>query len=249
MTEARRREVAQRTRFCITNPGLDLAGLKIVWANDRSLWKGYVEELDERFQSLEAWDSKQVETILDSVYLERREEMLVAKDRFARWWGDCERSWLSLLSNVFELNQLQDDSFKAEIGIAPIFPRNIEQRSFLVPLRGSKKKIIRVCAHEISHFFFYQKFEKLEHSLQKEDKKVWVVSELLVPLLFKDSRAQSILGSMPQETYICKKSVISRAWDIYQQRVKGKYNGRELIEALLAMEIKSEELNSQFFPD
>lgn len=157
-----------------------------------------------------------------------------------------EDHWYLLLEDVFEIKIRGKVCFNAHIGISPIFPRDINNESFLLPLYASRRDVLRICAHETSHFFFYRRIKEINFTVQPNEEHLWLISEVLVPLLFCDSRSVNILGKMPQGSYICKQSFIERCRGVYQERLENKISSAELIECLLHIEIKTEELNPKF---
>lgn len=118
---------------------------------------------------------------------------------------------------------------------------------FLVPLTAKSRDVLRIYAHETSHFFFYRRTKEISFAVRLDEKHLWLASEVLVPLLFSDPRSVDILGKMPQSSYICKPSLIERCRGIYQKRLEEEISSTELIECFLRVEIKAEGLNSKFF--
>ena len=235
------------TEFYINDPRLDTIALKIVWEKDRELWKNYVVKRYSVFGSINSWNSRRIKKLLKQIYLDNQLQLIQAQENFKVWWSAVEDRWYLFLGDVFDLKINKEMCFKAYIGISPIFPRDIKDESFLVPLWGNRQDVLRICAHETSHFFFYRKIKEVRLPGKPDKHRLWIVSELFVPLLFSDPRAISVLGQMPQESYICKQSLIKRCWEIYTKRVEGKITIKELIEHLLRVEIRSGELNTEFF--
>lgn len=236
-----------RTQFYINDPKLDTIALKIVWERDQKLWKNYVVKRYLALNSIQIWNPRRTKKLLEQIYLDNQLELFRAQQNFRTWWNTVEDYWHLFLRDIFELNIREETCFNAYIGISPIFPRDIKNESFLVSLCANRQDVLRICAHETSHFFFYRKIKESSFAVQLDERCLWVISELFVPLLFSDHRAISILGQMPQGSYICKQSLIKRCRRIYQKRLEGKISTRELIEHLLKIEIKAGELNTEFF--
>lgn len=236
-----------RVRFHINEPELDIIALKIVWEMDRKLWENYVLKKFPIFNSIQAWDTKRIVMLLRQVYLDRQRELFQAQQNFVSYWSAVENRWYLFLEHIFELKIEKKAYFDAYIGIAPIFPRDLEVESFLVPLSSHPQDILKICAHETSHFFFYRKVKEINFVVQPDASHLWIVSELLVPLLFSDHRVIANLGQMPQSSYICQQSLIERCRKIYQKRLKEKINAENLIKQLLQVKIKAGELNEKFF--
>ncbi len=198
------------------------------------------------FDSIQGWNSRKIERLLKQIYLKSQSELLRAQQNFRTWWSAVEDQWYLLLEGLFEIKIKEEVCFNAYIGISPIFPRDIINESFLVPLSAGFRDVLRICAHETSHFFFYRWVKEINFVVRPDEKHLWLISEVLVPLLFRDPRSVDILGKMPQGSYICEPSLIERCRGIYQERLERKIGSEELIKRLLQVEIKAGELNSKF---
>lgn len=235
-----------RTRFYINDPKLDTIALKIIWERDQKLWQNFVVKRYPLFNSIQRWNSRKIGRLLKQIYLKNQSELLQAQQNFITWWSAVEDRWYLFLGEIFEIKIKREVCFNAHIGISPIFPRDINDESFLILLFASRQDVLRICAHETSHFFFYRRIKEINFAVQPGKQRLWLTSEVLVPLLFRDPHSINILGKMPQDSYICKPSLIERCCGIYQERLEGKISSAELIERLLQAEIKTEELNPGF---
>ena len=236
-----------RTRFYINNPELDAVALKIVWERDQRLWKKHVVKKYPIFDSVQIWNSRRVKKLLARIYLDHQSSLSQAQLDFRIWWHAVESRWYAFLRDFFELEISGKVCFKVYIGVSPIFPRDIKNESFLVSLHVNRQKALRICAHETSHFFFYRKIREINFVVQPNTHHVWVISEILVPLLFNDQRSIDIIGQMPIDSYLCKQSLIEKCDEIYRARLEGRINSEEFIHRLLRVKIKNGELNAKFF--
>lgn len=235
-----------RTQFYINNPRLDTIALKIIWEKDHELWQNLIVKRYPLFDSIQKWNAKKIGRLLKQIYLKNRPELLQAQQNFRIWWNAVEDRWYLFLEDLFELKLRGRVCFRAYIGVSSISPRDINDESFLVPLTVRPRDVLRICAHEISHFFFYRRTKEINFAVQPDEQHLWLISEVLVPLLFSDPRSIDILGKMPQGSYICKPSLIERCRGIYQERLEEKINSTELIKRLLQIEIKEGGLNTKF---
>lgn len=235
-----------RTKFHINETRLDSIALEIVWERDKELWREEVIRKYPAFGSMQIWNSEEVKEILRHIYFDRQNELLQAQQRFASWWSGIEIDWYLLLTDIFDLKNEEDICYNAHIGIAPIFPRDIEERSFLVSLYADRQDVLRISAHEISHFAFYRKLKGVNFADSFSEKHIWIISEILVPLLFGDKRAIAILGQMPQSSYMCKQSLIEKYREIYLERSERKTSAEEFIKRLFEVKIKNEELDPKY---
>ena len=233
--------------FRIGNPTLDLVALRIIWDKDKKLWQDFAKRF-QIFTIIRDWEDKVGRTLIQEVYDSRQQDFLQAKQIFKEWWSENENRWFSFLAEVFELNGMDNNIiFSADIGIAPISPRDLSQERFLVPFYAPKTGVKRICAHETSHFFFYRKIKEINFAAQPNRRHLWLISEVFVPLLFGDPRSIGILGQMPQDSYVCEQSLIEKCRQIYREGLERKINTQKLLERLLQVEIKTEELNKKFF--
>lgn len=236
-----------RTKFHINETRLDSIALEIVWERDKELWREEVVRKYPVFGSMQIWNFEEARKILEQIYVDRQNELLQAQQRFASWWSGIEIDWYPFLTDIFDLKNEEDIYYNAHIGIAPIFPRDIEEGSFLVPLYADRQDILRISAHETSHFVFYPKLKEVNFTDSPSEKHIWIISEILVPLLFGDKRAIAILGQMPQSSYMCKQSLIEKYREIYLERAEGKTSAEEFIKCLFEVKIKNEELDPKYF--
>ena len=103
--------------------------------------------------------------------------------------------------------------------VCPIAPRFIEESHFLVPYFFSHDEIIRICAHEMTHFAY---FAKLQASVGKVDTESpsqdWLISEIVAPIVVNSDRLQSILHN--KESFFLSgvdNSVIQKLANLYHQ--------------------------------
>ncbi len=236
-----------RVDFRTSDPTLDLIALRIIWKKDRRLWLDFAKRFP-IFTTLSVWEDEACQSLIRKVYDDRRQEFLQARQFFNGWWSEIEDRWFSFLLEVFESDSANNNmTFFADIGIAPISPRDLDKERFLIPFYVSKSGVKRICAHETSHFFFYRKVKEINFTVQPDERHLWLISEIFVPLLFSDHRSVSILGQMPQDSYICKQSLIERCQRIYQEELERETGVKNLLKRLLQVKIVAEELNQEFF--
>jgi hypothetical protein len=68
----------------------------------------------------------------------------------------------------------------------PLFPRDIETHIFLIPFIESDIITLSIIAHEQIHFYFYSSLAFYRDSIHEiSDDMIWLISELMIPLLFE----------------------------------------------------------------
>lgn len=67
--------------------------------------------------------------------------------------------------------------------VCPVAPRWIDKQTFLVPYYWSQNTILRVCAHEMTHFWYFAKLHQLfpDEKIDTESPGAdWLISEIIV---------------------------------------------------------------------
>jgi hypothetical protein len=109
-------------------------------------------------------------------------------------WLKIDKKYLLEISRIME-EEWNDRNIIGYISINPINPRFLESWSFSV--NAFTKYCNLIIAHEISHFLFFKKFEKLFPNISKENynfpNKEWLFSEFVTPIVLNDIRIRKIL--------------------------------------------------------
>lgn len=180
------------------------------------------------------------------IYMDHQDGLLKAQNDIVAQWGEIEADWYLFLMDIFESEVEDQACFHGYIGIAPIYPRDIERGSFLVPYDAGIQEMRKIIAHETSHFIFYRKVGELGLMDASTERLIWLMSEIMVPLLFGDKRAISIIGHMPQSSYVCTQSLIERCREAYQKRADEEIGVKKMIKMLMRVEIREGELNKKY---
>jgi hypothetical protein len=238
--------------FSFGKTELDIVALKILWFKDQSLWK----ELSQKypaFFNVRQWDQEKVGRILESIYQEQSKELSLAREKFHLSWDKIQEDWFSFLNSFFNFESgLPDAFFRAYLGVSPISPRKISEESFLVNFEKSEREMRITCAHETSHFYFYRGLAEWLNKTRKCSDRiigsnhVWLLSEILVPLLFNDEASICLLGRTPLESYVCKPSLIKKFMAFYERKKGGKIGIEDFFNEILQFSIDKDELNLKF---
>lgn len=110
-------------------------------------------------------------------------------------WLKIDKKYLLEISKVMN-EEWEGRDIIGYISINPINPRFPESWSFSV--NAFSKYGNQIIAHEISHFLFFKKFEKLFPNIPNEKynfpNKEWLFSEFVTPIVLNDIRIRKILG-------------------------------------------------------
>jgi hypothetical protein len=160
---------------------------------------------------------------------------------YSHWWSSFSISWFRLMAHFFEFDSFTlYDAFTAWIGISNVFPRDLLTFEFLVPSSSSQKMLVRLCAHETCHFYFYGKLLESFPNRRKYllgSRRLWVISEMLVPLIFATESSRAILGPQPFSTYACSQLQLDNARPLVELRMKEKLSFPQLLAAIEGLTI------------
>jgi len=237
-------------KFIADEPDMDIIALKIIWERDRELWNVFAKRFPV-FCQVDVWNEEKVGSILKEIYPSIRRQLNDSRSNFEIWWRELEKDVYCFFNDFFQAKSFfQKDNFYAAIGIAPISPRDIAQKRFLVQYYLNKKELLTKCIHEISHFYFYKKIEEFNIALGGlgllDDKQLWILSELIVPFLLRDKRFATLLGEVTLSSYVCKPVLLEKVKPIYEKRLLDIINIEDFFLELARMEIKKDELNAKY---
>lgn len=152
---------------------------------------------------------------------------------------DFQNSWNKLNNDLMialeDINEIKWDEkfndFTARITLNPICPRYLEHNAFDVYFGLADVTMKTIVLHEISHFIFFEKFNKIFPNIDKEEFEhphlVWKLSEAVPEILLKDKRIADIFEV--QDDAVCYESI--RKLEIGKERITDTlnkfYNDRE----------------------
>jgi hypothetical protein len=232
------------------DPSLDVVAAQILWDCDPMLWISFCEKYPQ-FKEINTWNEKDIVDRLLLIYECNKHQFQYSLQLMQSYWDEFGLMVMDIFSDIFQLAFFPSNPFTANLGIGFILPRNIEDRCFLVNyLMRTKEDFIRLCLHEISHFYFYKKAELLglvEKDVNiREQERCWILSEIFVPLLLSDSRVVSMIGSSPMQTYVCEDSLVHQMHRQYLVFSAGKMGIDDFIAVLFKWDIDAASLNKRF---
>ena len=192
--------------FATEHPRLDEIALDIARQHNR---KAYLSVLQKYPELINDVNSK---SFLD-IYRRLNNDILAAKRNFEQIWSKYEADWFSLLRELFPNAEslFPRSSFIAYLGVGTICPRDLNECSFLLPFDSTR--MVNIVAHETSHFYFY--YYLLANNVGEKNKifsskRLWLISEAIVPLIFETERSNKIIGAQPICSYACTKEQIDQ---------------------------------------
>lgn len=245
----REHQTLPRTVFLFGNSELDAIALQVVWERDPKLKLATQAKWPE-LAGLKLYDHDRAVAALKRAYFRLDPQFNEARSRFVGWWRQVEQPWLEFLGELFPVWFPSAIVFSANIGIAPICPRDLVKFGFLIPWQADQNSLSRICAHEISHFFFYGAVARARPKVQPaelhESRHWWLLSEILVPLLFGDERSVRILGPMPRSTYACSDQLVESYRPLYTRFASGQISLADFLDQFERLPWPAGELDAHF---
>lgn len=222
---------------------LEIEALKIIWDGDQNIKHDFLI-LFPIFLNIKKWNLRKITKLLVHIYVNKENQINYRQNIYKKWWKYYEKRWFSLLENIFEI-KLRNVKFKAYLGISPICPRDLVDMSFLIPYYATKQKLIQICAHETCHFYFYNKVFQIlsvNKSTLYHSKYLWIISEMLIPIIFKDPQVIKLIGRMPTESYVCKYP-LKKIEELYNLLRKNEISSDNFIKKIVQINIKENDIN------
>lgn len=98
------------------------------------------------------------------------------------------------ISKLLKYDWPKDTVITVSPAICPIAPRFVDNKSFLVPYFFDKDEIIRICAHEMTHFLYFDKLKDLVDDIDTESPSTdWLISEIVAPCIVNQPELQDVL--------------------------------------------------------
>lgn len=148
-----------------------------------------------------------IERILRNVYVESENEINEKTAAYTRYWAVCKEQITAALSDAFNIDcaNLFND-LRCNVSINPISPRFLTERCFDVFYLNSERGAIGVSIHELVHFVWFYVWNRLFKDNYDEYERPslkWILSEMIVESVMKDSRLSTVNPYFPREQGGC----------------------------------------------
>lgn len=119
------------------------------------------------------------ENKLKDFFRKRKNMISLSFNSYENMWLTFSPVWDAFLIKFFDFRCSK--KITAYPTFFPLFPRDIKNKCFLIPISKDLNKVKSVIAHELLHFAFFSKlripYKNISHDL-------WLASELIVPCVF-----------------------------------------------------------------
>lgn len=144
-----------------------------------------------------------IERTLRTVYIELEDIINEKILLYSNHWKVCKEQINDALSDAFEIDchRLFND-LHCNVSMNPIEPRFLREHSFDIFYLNSEKGAIGQSIHEIIHFIWFYVWNRVfgdSYDEYESPSLKWILSEMVVESIMKDSRLCSINPYFPRE--------------------------------------------------
>lgn len=147
-------------------------------------------------------------------------------ERYNNIWKKYNDHYFDALIKYLDISWPKDKIvINADVGIIPIFPRNLDDFSFSLSVGVDESEIIRVCAHESLHFLWFEKWMELYPETLREEFDSpylpWKYSEMVTDPILNSKEINKVINALEKgydsfyELYDGDKKVMDKLVDIY----------------------------------
>lgn len=194
------------------NPGVDYMIQQIMefqTEGESAFWSEplyhFYPQLDKAYAASLPFSERKdyIERILRTVYVGLENEINEKADLYAQYWAMCKEQITAALSDAFDVDctNLFND-LRCNVSMNPIGPRFLEERCFDVFYLNSERGAIGVSIHEMVHFVWFYVWNGLFGDSYDEYERPslkWILSEMVVESVMKDTRLSAINPYFPRE--------------------------------------------------
>jgi hypothetical protein len=152
--------------------------------------------IDQFFPGIE--NDKEALTIIDNAYKNNLKDITSAE----KFLQDNVNALEKIAETISQLLDCSWDGIKIINiipSVCPVCPRFIETNTFLVAYFFNRTAILRICAHEMTHFLYFKKQAEvfankdLDPNYPSQD---WLISEIVAPVIVNNKKIQALVNDM-----------------------------------------------------
>ncbi len=155
------------------------------------------------------------------------------KEEIKQEWEKIHNKFIYELLKILNVNKKKDEKYITSfISINPICPRNLEKVSFNVFFNYGIKETLVIIAHEITHFYYFDKWKETFPNSDKDTFEgphiIWHLSEILAPVILAQPKIQKLLNKLDYgyseygKIKIGDKNIIEHFDELYKKFNKNK---------------------------
>lgn len=187
------------------NPGVDyMIDSILMFQSDNitefwsdSLYSFYPQIDKKKAKQLNFEDRKKyIEKIIREIYGNLENELNQKIEVYNKYWHENKNQIEEALSEAFEIDcSALFNEMKCNISLNPVSPRFLKENSFEVFYLNSEKGALGISIHEIIHFIWFYVWNSLfddDYDEYEQPSLKWILSEMVVESIMRDSRLSSI---------------------------------------------------------
>ena len=181
-----------------------------------------------------------IEKVVTKHYNDNNEKLLTEIERYNNIWDKYNDKYFKMLIEYFKIDFPDNiNEIEAIIGLIPVCPRYLNSFSFSLYPDMDDWKVIEVCAHEILHFLWFEKFNKLYPEIPRENYDSphleWKYSEMVTDPILNNKPFSDLFNFTEKgydyfyELYDGNELVMDKLREIYStgsvdERIKNGFN-------------------------
>ena len=132
---------------------------------------------------------KIIEGVVEKDYNKYKNRIEEEVKRYSFLWEKYNDLYFRTLSNYLEIDwPINIEIIECNVGLIPVFPRDLDSFSFSISTGVEESKLIGVCAHETLHFLWFEKWKRIHPETPRIEfdspYTVWQYSEMVTdPIL------------------------------------------------------------------
>lgn len=217
------------------NPGVDYMVRSILGfqgEGESAFWSGplyhFYPQLDRDYAAGLSFSERKdyIERTLRTVYGELENLLNEKVSLYSAYWAKCRGQVTAALSDAFGVDcGGLFDSLRCDVSMNPISPRFLREQTFEIFYLNSERGAVGTAIHEVIHFVWFHVWNQLfgdSYDEYERPSMKWILSEMVVESVMKDSRLSSINPYFPREQGGC----------IYPYFFDMKADGRLILDTL-----------------
>lgn len=151
-------------------------------------------------------------------------------------------------AKIFNNKYEDEEVYSIEIGVKPICPRFLNEKSFDLSVSYSVDYMLQVIIHEMLHFYWFDKFKEILPEIKREEFEMpnlpWVLSEIVVDPIMKNTELKKFLVNNPAYNIFYKTKIKDKnLLDVFNNL----YNNSQNISDFILISMNFVNKNKTFF--
>lgn len=230
-------EYDKRKIFCFVSPK------KGDWDWSEKIF-AFHPELKKRLKNIsEAERKKEIERYIEELLKEKSYAKILEKkkEKIEEEWKKIHEKFIGALFEILNLKETKINKITCSISLNPICPRELDENFFSVFYGYDMKTIKVIIAHEIIHFYYFEKWRQTFEDFNPKNFEgphlIWHLSEILAPIIIANSKIQKLLNELDKgypehgKIDVGGKNIIEHFDSLYEKFDKKRDFGEFLKEA------------------